>query len=67
MESRGLSGRQFRGRTTPYARHTETMKDFLAEFWLWIAVPFVVVIGGLLLLYFLAGGDEASPFIYNLF
>ena len=44
------------------------MKDFLAEFWLWIVIPFVLVIGGLAFLYFWAGGgDSASPFQYNVF
>ena len=43
------------------------MKAFLSEYWLWILVPFVLVIGGLLLLYVLSGGDSVSPFQYNVF
>ncbi len=43
------------------------MKAFLKEFWLWILIPFVLVIGGLILLYFLAGDEGASPFQYNVF
>ncbi len=40
---------------------------FLKEFWLWILIPFVLVIGGLLLLWFLTGDDAANPFQYNVF
>ena len=43
------------------------MKDFLAEFWLWIVIPFVLVIGGLVVLYLMSGGDSSSPFVYNVF
>jgi len=44
------------------------MKAFLKEYWLWILIPFVVVLGGLALLYFWAGGDQgSSPFQYNVF
>jgi hypothetical protein len=44
------------------------MKDFFKEFWLWILIPFVLVIGGLLALYLMAGGSDASsPFVYNVF
>jgi hypothetical protein len=42
------------------------MKDFLKEYWLWIAVPFVLVIGGLFLAWFLMSDDSASPFVYNI-
>ena len=41
------------------------MKEFLSEFWLWILVPFVLVVGGILVLYALAGGDTLSPFDYG--
>jgi hypothetical protein len=45
-----------------------TMKAFLKEYWLWIVIPFVVVVGGLMLLFFLMSGDEgASPFVYNIY
>ena len=43
------------------------MKAFIKEFWLWILIPFVLVIGGLIVLYLLTGGEEASPFQYNVF
>jgi hypothetical protein len=44
------------------------MKDFLAEFWLWIVIPFALVLGGLAFLYFWSGGGEgSSPFTYNVF
>ncbi len=44
------------------------MKNFLAEFWLWIVIPFALVLGCLAFLYFWAGaGDGASPFAYNVF
>ena len=44
------------------------MKNFLREFWLWIVIPFALVIAGLLALWWIAGsGDGASPFQYNIF
>ncbi|HKX46563.1 MAG TPA: hypothetical protein VJP77_07660 [Planctomycetota bacterium] len=44
------------------------MKDFLKENLLWILVPFVVVVGGVLVLLFGMGGEEgAQPFVYNVF
>jgi len=44
------------------------MKSFLREFWPWIVVPFVLVIAGLALLWFVsANGDGPSPFVYNVF
>jgi hypothetical protein len=44
------------------------MKAFLKEYWLWIAIPFVLVIGGLAVLWLMIGNDEgASPFVYNIF
>ena len=43
------------------------MKDFLAEYWLWMAVPFLLVVGGLVFLYFWAdAGDSTSPFVYDI-
>jgi hypothetical protein len=41
------------------------MKEFLREYWPWIVVPFVLVVGGLLLLAWLWAGEDASPFVYN--
>jgi hypothetical protein len=44
------------------------MKNFLKEFWLWILVPFVLVLGLLALLFVVSGGgDSTSPFVYNVF
>ena len=42
------------------------MIDFFKEFWLWILLPFVLVIGLLVVLY-LMSGDSISPFQYNVF
>ena len=42
------------------------MKRFLAEFWLWILIPGVIVAAGLLWLA-MSGDQEASPFVYNIF
>jgi hypothetical protein len=44
------------------------MKAFLKEYWLWIVIPFALVVGGLALAWFLLSGDEgASPFVYNIY
>jgi hypothetical protein len=43
------------------------MKAFLKEYWLWIVIPFVLVIGGLALAYFLMNDDSTSPFVYNIY
>jgi hypothetical protein len=43
------------------------MKNFLREYWLWIALPFVLVIGLLVAVWFFAGVGGASPFQYNVF
>ena len=52
---------------TPNAKPTPPpVKNFLKEYWLWILIPFVVVIGALIALYFLAGGDAVSPFQYKI-
>jgi len=40
---------------------------FLKEYWLWIVVPFVLVIGAILLFLFLTESDPVSPFQYNVF
>ena len=42
------------------------MKEFLKENWVWFVAPFIVAglaIGALMLL----GGDDGSPFIYQIF
>jgi len=43
------------------------MKEFLKEYWLWIVVPIVLVLGALAVLLWLSGDGGASPFQYNLF
>jgi hypothetical protein len=44
------------------------MIDFLKENWLWILLPFVIVLGGLLLLMWTGSGEESvAPFQYNVF
>jgi len=41
---------------------------FLREYWLWIATPFAIVLGTVLLFLWMTSGDiGASPFIYNVF
>jgi len=41
------------------------VQGFLREYWPWIVIPVLLVVGGLFLLYLLAD-DGASPFVYNL-
>ena len=43
------------------------MKEFLQEFWLWIAVPFLLVVLGLAALWFLSSDGGPTPFTYNVF
>ncbi len=43
------------------------MGNFFKEFWIWIVIPFVLVLGGLAALYFMASGEGNSDFIYNVF
>jgi hypothetical protein len=43
------------------------MKRFLRENWIYIVAPIVIVIVLLGALYFIGGGSESSPFIYNIF
>jgi TRAP-type uncharacterized transport system fused permease subunit len=44
-----------------------SMKRFLRENWIYIVAPIVIVIVLLGALYFIGGGSDASPFIYNIF
>ena len=40
---------------------------FLKENWVWIALPIVIVLGGLLAFILLTPEDDgASPFVYNI-
>ena len=41
------------------------MKNFLREYWLWILIPILLVVGLLLAALFLGLVDGASPFSYN--
>ena len=43
------------------------MKDFFKEFWLWILVPFVLVLGGLAVLMMMVGEGSVGDFVYNVF
>lgn len=45
------------------------MKNFLAENWAWIVVPFVLTLVAVGFFVFSSGGggDEANPFVYNVF
>jgi len=50
-----------RGQTTQ-----TTMKAFLKEYGLWIAVPVVLVAIALVAALWLMGDQGASPFVYNI-
>jgi hypothetical protein len=41
------------------------MKDFLEDNWLWIVVPFVVVLAVVSYLLFFSSSDAVSPFVYG--
>jgi hypothetical protein len=43
------------------------MRDFFAEYWLWILVPSLVVAAGIVLLVIAGGSDDLTPFKYNVF
>ena len=43
------------------------MKEFLKEYWLWIVIPFVLVVGGLALAWLMMGDEGATPFVYNIY
>ena len=44
------------------------MLKFLGEYWRWIVIPMVLVLGAIGLLLVLAGGgDSPSPQVYNVF
>ena len=43
------------------------MRAFLREYWLWIAVPVVLVIAGILILIFWGKGSEPGPMVYPVF
>lgn len=42
------------------------MGKFLRENWLWVALPFIVVLAAMAILILVSEeGDAAAPFIYN--
>ena len=41
--------------------------QFLKDYWLWILLPFVMVLGGLGILYWMSGGSSFSDFTYHVF
>jgi uncharacterized protein DUF5989 len=43
------------------------MGNFLRENWIWIVAPIVVVFVLLIVVMLVTGGDDTSPFIYNIF
>lgn len=45
----------------------KALKDFLAEFWLWILIPALLVGAGLAWLLMSGGSDSSNPFSYTLF
>ena len=42
------------------------MIRFLKENWIWIVLPFVLVVGGLIAVMMMTQGDDVSEFIYTL-
>ena len=43
------------------------MKDFLKEYWLWIVIPFVLVVGGLAIAWLMMSDEGATPLVYNIY
>ena len=43
------------------------MMRFLRENWVWIVAPIAVVAVLLVTIAFFSGGDDTSPFVYNIF
>ena len=44
------------------------MSEFIKEYWLWILLPFVLVVGGIGVLILLSGSSgDFSDFTYNVF
>lgn len=45
------------------------MKNFLKEYWLWILIPFLLVVGGLAVLTFALGDGDGGggDFVYPMF
>ena len=45
----------------------DALKQFFAEFWLWILIPALLVGAGIVALLLMSGSDSSSPFVYNVF
>ena len=43
----------------------QALKDFLADYWLWLLIPALLLAGGLVLLLVLAKDDDWSPTDYD--
>jgi len=43
------------------------MGKFLAEYWIWIVTPIVLVLVPVVALLVLGSGGGESPFVYNIF
>ena len=43
------------------------MKTFLKEYWLWIVVPFALVVILCAVAWWLMGDEGSSPFVYNVY
>lgn len=43
------------------------MGKFIRENWLWIVAPIVIVLVLFVAIIAMGGGDDTSPFIYNIF
>ena len=43
------------------------MLAFLRENWLWMLLPFALVLLGVGILFYLAAGGESSPFTYDVY
>jgi hypothetical protein len=41
--------------------------SFLREYWLWIVVPFAIVIGAILVFMWMTNSEQVSAFQYNVF
>ncbi len=41
--------------------------NLVKEYWLWVLIPFVIVVGGIAVLYWMADGATGSDLIYNVF
>lgn len=40
-------------------------RGFLAENWIWLLLPFVIVVGGILAVMLMGGSEGDGAFVYN--